>query len=197
MNRSRRKLFPMIVGSGLLLAWGALPLLAQESSVTQTAETPAGTVYHWLNFALIAGAVAWVMRRSGRAYFRGRARSIGRTIQDAMADRAAAERERREVEGRLVAVDLEIQDMRRAAARETAAEAERIRTLADAEAKRIGQAAKLEMEAATRAARQELRSLAARRATERAAAILRSRMNAAAETALFRSFVGELERSAW
>ena len=50
---------------------------------------------------------------------------------------------------------------------------ERIRALAKTEAERIGQAARAEIDAAERAGAQELRAIAARLATERAAALIR------------------------
>ena len=63
-------------------------------------------------------------------------------------------------------------------------------------AEKIARAAVAEMEAAERAARQQLRVTAARAAADRAAALVRQRMNPAAENALFSAFLGELERGA-
>jgi F0F1-type ATP synthase membrane subunit b/b' len=53
----------------------------------------------------------------------------------------------------------------------------------------------MEIEAAGRAARLELKALAARLAVERAEVLLSKEMTPQAETALFRTFVAELERS--
>ena len=86
--------------------------------------------------------------------------------------------------------------MRRAAAQDSAAEGERIRALALNEAQKIAQAARGEIEAAERVGRQELRAIAARLATERAARLLHEQINVAVERVLFRSFVRELERTA-
>ena len=61
---------------------------------------------------------------------------------------------------------------------------------------KISQAARAEIAAAERAGSQELRAIAAKLATDRAAALIREQMNAAAEAALFSSFVGELARAA-
>ena len=97
---------------------------------------------------------------------------------------------------KLAKIDSEIQEMRRAAASESAAQAERIRALARTEAERIAQAARAEIVASERAAAMELRGAAARLATEQAAALVRARVNAAAEAGLFRSFILEVEKSA-
>lgn len=190
-----RRLLPVIV-AWLFLIVAATPLLAAEESSPEPADTLAGTLFRWLNFALVFGALAYVLRKFGAPYFRNRAQDIFRSIQDAREARDAAERELHEATEKLSAVGLEIQDMRRAAAQDSAAEGERIRALALKEAQKIAQAARGEIEAAERAGRQELRAIAARLATERAARLLREQINVAVESVLFRSFVRELERTA-
>lgn len=190
-----RRLLPVIVG-WLLLIVAATPLLAAEESSPEPADTPAGTLFRWLNFALVFGAFAYVLSKFGAPYFRNRAQDIFKSIQDAREARDAANRELREATEKLSAVGLEIQDMRRAAAQDSAAEGERIRALALNETQKIAQAARGEIEAAERVGRQELRAIAARLATERAAGLLHEQINVAVESVLFRSFVRELERTA-
>jgi len=179
-----------------VLAWLTLPALAAEGAAPDPVETPAGTLFRWLNFALVFVGLVWVLRKFGGAYFRGNARAIGASIREAMEARASAERELHEAGERLAGVDFEIQELRRTAARESAAEAARIRALARAESEKIAQAALAEIAASERAARHELRALAARVSTERAAKMVRARLNAASEAALFQSFVDDLARSA-
>jgi F0F1-type ATP synthase membrane subunit b/b' len=184
-----------VLCSAWVLAWLTLPALAAEGAAPDPVEN-AGTLFRWLNFALVFAGLVWVLRKFGGAYFRGNARAIGASIREAMEARASAERESREAGERLAAVDFEIQELRRTAARESAAEAARIRALAQAESEKIAQAALAEIAASERAARHELRALAARVATERAAKMVRARLNAAREAALFQSFVDDLTRSA-
>lgn len=173
----------------------AVPALAQEEAPSP-ADSPTGYVFRWLNLALLLGALIWVIRRFGGPFFRGAAKSIQSAIHGAAVGREAAERELNEAVRQLASLDAEIQEMRRAAARESAGEAERLRALAGSEADKIARAALGEIEAAERAARQQLRALAARAATERAATLVRQRMNEQAERSLFGAFLGELERSA-
>jgi len=165
-----------------------LPARAQADA----ADTPVGTAFRWLNFALVFGALAYVLAKYGGPYFREQAKVISGSIREAVADRAAAERELAQATERLSGLELEIQELRRSSARETAAEAERIRALAQSEVAKVGQAGAAEITAAERAARQELRAIAARLATERAAGLIRARLNPAAESALFDSFVNQL-----
>jgi F0F1-type ATP synthase membrane subunit b/b' len=97
---------------------------------------------------------------------------------------------------KLSTVDREIEEERRAGQRDSVADRERIRELTKSEVGKIQQAARAEIAAAERAGSQEIRAIAAKLATERAAALIREQMNTAAEAALFGSFVGELERAA-
>jgi F-type H+-transporting ATPase subunit b len=183
-----------VLSAGVAAA-ACLPALAQESSSDVTT-MPIGTVFRWLNFLLVFGAIAYAIARSGVPYFRGRARAISNAIAEANQARAAAERELREAAGKLGSLDREIDEERRAAERDSAAERERIRALTKSDIEKVGQAARAEIAAAERAGHQELRALAARLATDRAAALIREQMNAAAEAALFDSFVDELAKAA-
>jgi F-type H+-transporting ATPase subunit b len=157
---------------------------------------PIGTVFRWLNFLLVFGVLAYLIVKYGAPYFRASAEAIAKSIAEAAQTRAAAERELQEWSQKLFSVEREIEAERRTAQRESAADRERIRALAKSEADKIQQAARAEIAAAERAGAQELRAIAARLATDGAGAIIREQMNAAAEAALFGSFVGELERAA-
>ena len=178
-----------------LFSVASLPALAQESS-SDAASMPIGTVFRWLNFLLVVGALAYLIGKFGAPYFRGRAQAIARAIGEANQTRSAAERELREAAEKLAAVQSEIEQERRTAARESAADRERIRALTKAEMERISQAALAEIAAAERAGTQEVRAIAAQLATDRAAALIREQMDATAEAVLFDSFVVELERAA-
>lgn len=173
-----------------------LPVLAQESSPDAAADTPIGTVFRWLNFLLVIGALAYLIAKFGAPYFRGRALAIGKAIGEANQARAGAERELQEASEKLAQVEREIEKERRTAERESAADRERIRALTKSELERISQAARAEIAAAERAGNQQLRAIAARLATERAAALIREEMNPVAEAALFNSFLAELEQAA-
>jgi F-type H+-transporting ATPase subunit b len=83
-----------------------------------------------------------------------------------------------------------------AARRDSSAEAERLLGLGRAEIEKIKQAARVELAASERAAQQELRAIAASMAVERAAALVRSRMNGQVRARIFQAFVGELARGA-
>ena len=199
--RERRSILgvgPVVRLAGVLvmLAWTALPARAQEQSAPDPADSLAGTIFRWLNFALVAGGIAYLIVKMGAPYFRENAQAISRSIRQAADERAAAERELNEVSQKLAKIDLEIQDLRKTAASESASQAERMRALARKEVERIEQAARAEIVASERAAALELQGAAARLAIEQAAALVRARVNPAAEAGLFRSFILEVEKSA-
>jgi len=185
-----------MLGAGVVLfAAVSLPALAQENS-PDVADMPIGTLFRWLNFLLVAGALAYLVVKFGAPYFRGHAESIAKAIEEATQARASADRELRDVVEKIAALGTEIEQERRTAERESAADRERIRTLTKAEIEKIEQAGRAEIAAAERAGTQELRVIAAKLATDRAAALIRDHMNPEAEAALFESFVGELAKAA-
>jgi F-type H+-transporting ATPase subunit b len=196
MSPSRGVLRRRLALSLLALSCTVLPALAQEEHPPEPADTTLGFVFRWLNLALVLGAIVWAVRKFGAPYFRQSARAISDAIHGAGAARASAERELSEATRQLASLDAEIQELRRAGARESASEAERLRALAQTEAEKVARAAGAEIEAAERLARQQLRAIVARAATDRAAALVRQGMNDDAENALFGAFVGELERAA-
>jgi F0F1-type ATP synthase membrane subunit b/b' len=187
------------IGSALLgavlLGMVSLPALAQEGA-SDAANTPIGTVFRWLNFLLVFGALAYVISKYGAPYFRARTQSIAKSIEEAGQSRAAAERELKETFEKMSNLERQIAEERLAGQRDSAADRERIRGLTKSEVEKIQQAARAEIAAAERAGTQEIRAIAAKLATERAAVLIREQMNTAAEAALFGSFVGELERAA-
>jgi F0F1-type ATP synthase membrane subunit b/b' len=195
MSSSRRELWRRLALSLLALAWTVLPALAQEEHPPEPADSTLGFIFRWLNLALVLGAIFWAVRQYGAPYFRQSARAIADAIHGAAAARVSAERALSEATQQLASVDAKMQIAPRGA-RESASEAERLRALAQSEAEKIARAAGAEIEAAERLARQQLRGIAAGTATDRAAELVRQRMNDAADRALFGAFVGELERTA-
>ena len=175
----------------VVLTAASVPALAQENGPDVTT-MPVGMVFHWLNFLLVFGVLAYLIAKFGGPYFRGRAHGIAKAIDEAQQARAAAVREFREAEQKLASIDVQIQQEWRAAEHESASDRERLRGLTGSEIDKIGQAARAEMAAAERAGAQELRAIAARLATERAAALIRQRLSASEEAALFDAFVEEL-----
>jgi F-type H+-transporting ATPase subunit b len=170
------------------------PVLAQERE-EPPAETPTGYIFRWLNFAIVFLGIAYAAVKWGGPYFRAQAGEISGKIAEGARAREAAERQKKEIEQKLSGLDDEIKRIREEGKRDQQAETKRLHDLARSEAERIEHEAQMEIEAAGRAANQELKAHAARLAIERAEAMLRKEMTPQAEAGLFRTFVAELERS--
>ncbi|MGH9737493.1 MAG: hypothetical protein ACRD4X_02785 [Candidatus Acidiferrales bacterium] len=180
-----------VAAVALLLA--AAPALAQQSGSSITDST-SGWVFRWINFAVLVAILAYGFAKAAPK-FRQHSDEIARKIAEGTRAREAAELQRREVRTKLAGIDAEVATMREEAKRGAEAEAERIRALAKSEAEMIDRAAKAEIAVGERASRLELRATAARLAVARAEAMLREQLTASDESALFRTFVAELERS--
>ncbi|MGC1107836.1 MAG: ATP synthase F0 subunit B [Candidatus Acidiferrales bacterium] len=174
------------------LAIFAAPVLAAANPQEQ-ADTTTGWIYRWINFLIFVGVLVWVFAKKTPAYFRSRQKAIANAIAESARAREEAERQERAAEQKMASLDREVADLRARATRESAAEAQRIRALAQEEAKRIDQAAQMEIRAAERAAQTELKAIAARRAIDRTEALLREQVNPQAESNLFRGFVSALQ----
>jgi len=176
----------------LLLAAFAGAAWAAEGKEENPAEQPAGEVFKWLNFALVAGAVGYLIAKKGPAYFRARADAISSAIAQAAAAKADADRRLAEAEAKLKRLEEEVAALRDTAYCDAVDDAECICKMARGETERIALAARAEIEAAERAARMELKARAAKLAVERAEALLAGQLTPKTQEGLFRSFVAEL-----
>lgn len=139
----------------------------QSASVKKVAEFTGLTLSqtYWLsvviNFAVIAAALAWVLKKRLPGMFRGRTASIQKAMEDARRTSEEANRRLGEIESRLARLDVEIGEMRSAAEKEAAAEEARIQAAAAEDARKIVAAAEQEILAAAKSARRELTAHAA------------------------------------
>jgi F-type H+-transporting ATPase subunit b len=194
--KSFRRLLASAWGALLVFFCMAIPVFAEEGANSDPAESPAGLIFKWLNFAIVFGGIAYLLARHGGAFFRGNAREISARIVEATAAKAEAERDLSVVEAKIARVDQDIAEMRGDAQRNWAAEAERLRASGLAEIEKIQQAARAELAASERAAQQQVREIAASMAVERAAALVASRMNTEIRARMFQSFLSELGKGA-
>ena len=190
MKGSRRLRF---VTSVLMLFFFAAASASAAEEGGAAATERASEIFRWINFAIVAGALIWVFAKKLPPLFQRNAERIGSAISKATAEKDEAERRVREAESKLARLEDEIKTLRATAERESAAEAERIRTLAKSEALKVGIAARAEIEAAERAARLELKALAAALAVDGAESQLAKQLTPAAQEKLMDAFVKSLE----
>jgi F-type H+-transporting ATPase subunit b len=146
-------------------------------------------IFKWINFALLAAGLFWLFGKVLPPTFRANADNISSAITKATAAKAEADRQLGEAEQKLAHLEQEVARLRATAQREAQAEGERIRNVTQSEARKVGVAAKAEIEAAERAARLELKVIAANLAVDGAESLLAKQLTPQAQEALVSAFV--------
>lgn len=187
--------FVRVCSIGLFAIFAALPAFAQEAG-GDISDSLSGWIFRWLNFAIVFGVIAYCAVKFGTPYFRGRAEQISEQIAEGARAREAAEKQRQAALQKLAGVPTEVAQIRADAKRSGEVEAQRLRALARGEAEMIAKAAQAEIAAAQRAARLELKGLAARLAIEHSESLLREQISPSVQAGLFEGFVVDLERGA-
>jgi F-type H+-transporting ATPase subunit b len=190
MTRSRR--LPVLTSLLFLLFFAVLAAHAAEEGGNAATER-ANELFKWINFAIVAGLIAWVFLKLTPPFFRKNADVISSAITKATAAKAEADHQLRDAEQKLASLEQQVAQLRATAQGEAAAEAERIRNLTQVDARKISIAAGAEIEAAERAARLELKAIAANLAVDGAESLLAKQLTPQAQESLVAAFVKSLE----
>jgi F-type H+-transporting ATPase subunit b len=190
MTGNRRVLVAAGVLFVLLLAAVGAPAAEQGGHAAAERTTE---IFKWINFAIVAGVIIWLGLKKAPVFFGGRAEAISSAISKATNAKAVADAQLREAETRLANLQKEVVELRASAEREAAAEVERLRAATESDAQKIAAAAKAEIEATERAARLELKALAANLAVDGAETLLARQLTPQAQESLISNFVKSLE----
>ena len=185
-----RRSWRVLVGVLLFLLAGAARAHGAEEGGASEGATE---LFKWINFLIVIGLLGWVFLKLLPPAFRRNAEAISSAIDKAGAVRAEAERQFREAESKLAQLEKETAELRAAAQREIAAEAERIRNVMRTDVEKVGLAAKAEIEAAERSARIALKVSAAEMAVKGAESLLEKRLTRETQESLVESFVSGLD----
>jgi F-type H+-transporting ATPase subunit b len=192
----RRRMMVVVSGALLGIFLPVFPALAAEGAAPNPADSPAGMIFRWLNFALVFGGIAYLIAKHGGAFFSANARAISASIREGTTAKEEADRQLQEVDAKISRLDQEVDGLRESARRDSVAETERLNVSGQAEIEKIQIAARAELGATERAAKQELRAMAASLAVERAGELVSSRMDKNIRSKLLHAFLAELGRSA-
>ncbi len=190
MTRKRPYFLAVSILFVLLLA-GVGANAAEEGGNAATER--ATEIFKWINFAILAGVIVWVFGKLLPPIFRKRAKAVSSAITNATNAKAAADAQLRDAESRLANLQKEVAELRALAEREAVAEVERLRAATHSDAQKIAAAAKAEIEATERAARLELKALAANLAVDGAETLLAKQLTPKAQESLISNFVKSLE----
>jgi len=185
----------LILGAGiflvLLVAVGAVR--AEEASNTDSKTLAAQELFKWINFAILAGGILWVFGKLLPPVFRGNAETIHSAIAKATAAKNEADKLLQDAQRKLASLEKEVAELRQTASRESAAEIERLMAATQSDEAKIAAAARTEIAAAERAARQELKALAAKLAVDGAKTQLATQLTPQVQESLVSEFVKSLE----
>jgi F-type H+-transporting ATPase subunit b len=187
---------------------GAWERTNAQSSPTKAAETgkfePATSsegkaegvspVWAWANFAILAGALGYLIAKYGGPWFAARSTAIRKGIAEAEEIRKQAEDRAAEVDRKLAGLQSEIELLKAAAHNEQAAEAERIRQQTAGDLARLREHAASEIVAAGKTARLELKRYAAQLAIDLAEQKIRRQMTPDVQAALIEGFTRDLHQ---
>jgi F-type H+-transporting ATPase subunit b len=187
-----RGVWKVFCGVLLILVFAALSAHAAQEGGNTTTER-ANEIFKWINFAIVAGLIAWVFLKLTPPFFRKNAENINSAITKATAAKAQADRQLHEAEQKLARLEQEVAQLRVTAQREAAAEAERLRAMTNSDIQKVGLAGKAEIEAAERAARLELKTIAANLAVDGAESLLVKDLTPQTQASLVAAFVKSLE----
>lgn len=179
-----------MVPTGVVLAFAAVARCAEEGG---GAEQTAGSIFKWIHFVILAGVAYWLFKKVLPPVFRRNADKISESIIKATAAKTEAEKQLKEASAKLASLEQEVAHFRAQAQSEAAAEIERLRGMTKIDIEKVSLAAQAEIEAAERAARVELRALAAKLAVDRAESLVAKQMTPAVQEAMINSFVQSLQ----
>lgn len=180
-----------VAGLALMLL-PAFVTVAHASEGSEPADHING-IFKWIHFVILAGLAFWLFRKVLPPIFRHNADKISSAITKAAAAKAEAERLLKDAEAKFARLEHEVADFREQAQKDAAAELERLRAMTKQDAEKIQIAAKAEIEAAERAARVELKALAAKLAVDHAESLLTKELTPAVQENMISNFVQSLQ----
>jgi F-type H+-transporting ATPase subunit b len=147
------------------------------------------TIGRLFNLALVIVVLVWMARKPLAGFYASRTAGIREQLEEAQAARAEAEAKLAEVEGRMARLDEELRQIKETAEREGQDEYRRLAAAAAADAEKIVERARQEIEGMTRAAHIELKAHAAELAVRLAEKRIRRDITDEDRARLFERFV--------
>jgi len=185
----------LLLGASLIMAQDAPEMAAGKEAASHEGASEPSPIWAWANFAILAGALGYLIVKKGGPWFAERSFAIRKGIAEAEEIRRGAEARAAEVDRRLAGLQTEINELRTNAQREQAAEGERIRQQTAADLARIQDHAAREIDAAGKTARLDLKRYAAQLAIDLAEQKIRRQMTPEVQAALVERFGRDLDQS--
>ncbi len=152
-------------------------------------------LYKVINFAILAGALTYLLRKPLSGFFAQRTSEIQASLEKGRKALEESGARLKQVEEKMNGLEATIAALRAEAEQEEEAELNRLREAARAEAERIVATAQDEIEGAGRVARLELKRYAAEQAIRLAEEHLRQQLDKKQRTSLVKRFLTKLDGS--
>ena len=178
---------------GVLL--GVLPGLAVAAEGGGLINLDKSLIIQAINFLLLLVLLSRLLYRPFLAKLEERSRAIKKSLEEAQAAQAEAERQREEHRRQIQAAYAEAQSIRESALKEAAEEQRRLIEAARAEAGRMVEAARVEIAQDVRRAKQELRGEVADLAVSVAERLIRRSLRDDNHRRIVMDAIAELERT--
>jgi F-type H+-transporting ATPase subunit b len=190
-------LIPLILVAGAMLAQEHPQQTAgrkTEGGEHTAAPEPDLTLWKWANFAILAGVLGFFIAKNAGPFFASRTAEIRRGIDEAREMRADAEARAAQMDKMIASLGEEIENLRKTAQAEAAAQGERVREETQREIAKIQAHAEQAIASALKAAQAGLKSHAANLAVELAARKVQDRITAQDQDALVRVFAAHVKQ---
>ena len=182
------------LGLFLMLACAVFAGAQEQEKAGAAEKTEPGIAWKWANFVILAVGLGYLVNKNLPPFFRSRTAEIQQGITEAQQIKRDAEARAAQVDARIQKLGEEIEQFREQSREEMRQEGERIQQETVKQLSHLEHLAQQEIEAATKAARRELKSYAAQLALDLAEQRVRARLNAGTETALVDGFIQDLQR---
>jgi F0F1-type ATP synthase membrane subunit b/b' len=166
--------------------------IALAKELPKVLNYPGFEAWKFLNLFIFVVLLVYILRRPISEAFRTKRDGIRQALMKAQEERDAAIAKLKEVENRLSKLDEEVSLLRENARREAAEEQERIARLTEAEAEKLRDQARREIENAGKVAKQDLRRYAAEQSVRFAEDIIRGEIKPEDDSRLFGLSVDEM-----
>jgi F-type H+-transporting ATPase subunit b len=170
------------------LRYAAAPAAREEGG-----EQKHEAIYKWINFVILAGGLAYLLRKPLAEFFAKRSASLRKSLEDGRKALETSEAQLRAVEEKLQRFEEEMAAFKTAAQREMQAERELLRQATARETEKLLESLRAQMETATRQARFELKLYAAQQAVGLAQQMISERLDEASQQRLVRQFIAGLK----
>ena len=165
---------------------------SEPAAKEKDAEPPHELLYKTINFIILVGGLAYVLRKPLADFFSSRSASIQKSLDEGRKALEASQAQLQVVEDKLRGLEAEIAAFKDSAMREMEADRQRWQQTIAEEAARIVESARAQTDTAVRAAKLELKNFAAQQSVELAADLIRARLDEPTRQRLVRQFATTL-----